>query len=233
MSRSSPNSQYSAVKPSSISAKIVTYQRRRMFQRFLNDTGVLGGDLILDVGATSDRSYESSNYLEAWYPIKSKVTALGIDDASHLERQYPGMTFVRASALQIPFGDMYFDVVHSSAVIEHIGSFDNQVRFLVECARVTRKALFITTPNRWFPVEFHTVLPLLHWAPKPMHRWLLRAMRMPFFADEKNLNLLDSRELRRMASRLPDFDVSVTSVSLAGWPSNLLLTARRKDTKTD
>lgn len=232
MSRVSPNSQYSAIAPGGVSAKIVTYQRRRMFQRFLDNTGVLDEDLVLDVGVTSDQSYESSNYLEAWYPIKNKITALGVDDASHLESQYPGVKFVSANGLRIPFDDMYFDVVHSSAVIEHVGSFENQVRFLMECGRVARKALFITTPNRWFPIEFHTVLPLLHWAPRPMHRWILSAMHMGFFANEKNLNLLGPRDLREMANQLPDFDVEVTSVSLAGWPSNLLLTAKRKSART-
>jgi len=38
-----------------------------MFARFLADTAVGADDAVLDVGVTSDRSYEASNYLEAWY----------------------------------------------------------------------------------------------------------------------------------------------------------------------
>ncbi len=34
---------------------------------------------------------------------------------------------------------------------------------------MSRKGLFVTTPNRWFPIEFHTVLPLVHWLPKRQH----------------------------------------------------------------
>jgi len=45
--------------------------------------------------------------------------------------------------------------------------------------RVCRRGVFLTTPNRWFPVEFHTVLPLVHWLPKPQFRALLRKLGAP------------------------------------------------------
>ncbi|MFC5527006.1 methyltransferase domain-containing protein [Rhodanobacter ginsengisoli] len=229
MSRSRPNSQYNIAKPDSLPVRLAAYQRRRMYSRFLRDVAICKNDSLLDVGVTSDRSYEASNYIEAWYPHKDRVTALGIDDASFLEQQYPGMKFIQASGLDMPFEDRSFDVVHSSAVIEHVGSYENQIKFVLECARVSRKAVFLTTPNRWFPVEFHTVLPLLHWLPKTWFRAALRACGMSFFASEENLNLLSSRECRRIAAALPDFDVSVSSVALGGWPSNLLIIALRRD----
>jgi len=81
-------------------------------------------------------------------------------------------------------------VVHSSAVIEHVGSLASQCAFVAECCRVARRAVFITTPNRWFPVEFHTVLPLVHWLPKEIFRALMRRTGRGFFADERNLNLM-------------------------------------------
>jgi ubiquinone/menaquinone biosynthesis C-methylase UbiE len=229
MSRSRPNSQYNVAKPDSLPVRLAAYQRRRMYARFLRDVAICKDDSLLDVGVTSDRSYEASNYVEAWYPHKDRVTALGIDDASFLEHQYPGMKFIQASGLDMPFEDRSFDVVHSSAVIEHVGSYENQVKFARECARVAKKAVFLTTPNRWFPVEFHTVLPLLHWLPKAWFRAALRVFGMHFFASEENLNLLSSRECRRIAAALPDFYVSVSSVALGGWPSNLLITALRRD----
>jgi hypothetical protein len=71
--------------------------------------------------------------------------------------------------------------VHSAAVIEHVGSFARQCDFLKECCRVARRAVFVTTPNRWFPVEFHTILPLVHWLPKPAFRTLDAEDRSRFF----------------------------------------------------
>jgi hypothetical protein len=222
-----PNAQYNVAAADSLPVKVAAHQRRKMFARFLADTGADGADAVLDVGATSDTTYEASNYLEAWYPHKHMLTAVGIDDASFLPAQYPGMRFVQADGLSLPFADDAFDVVHSAAVIEHVGSFARQCGFLRECARVARRAVFVTTPNRWFPVEFHTVLPVVHWLPKPLFRGLMRTTGRGFFADEANLNLMTARELGRAAAAVPGFAAEVSAVSLAGWPSNLLLTMRR------
>jgi hypothetical protein len=222
-----PNAQYNVAAADSLPVKVAAHQRRKMFARFLAATGAAATDAVLDVGATSERTYEASNYLEAWYPHKHMVTAVGIDDALFLPAQYPGMRFVQADGLSLPFGNSAFDVVHAAAVIEHVGSFERQCGFLRECGRVARRAVFVTTPNRWFPVEFHTVLPVVHWLPKPMFRDLMRRTGRGFFAQEANLNLMTARELGRAAAGVEGFESAVSSVFLAGWPSNLLLTMRR------
>jgi len=222
-----PNKQYNLAAPGSLAVKLSTYQRRRMYERFIAATAVKPDDTILDVGATADRSYDSSNYLEQWYPRKAAITAAGIDDAAFLEQLHPGLRFVRASGLALPFADRSFDIVHSAAVLEHVGSLRNQTAFARECCRVARKAAFFTTPNRWFPVEFHTLMPLAHWLPKPVFRALMRASGRSFFAEESNLNLLSAAELRAIASEIEGFSFDVAAVALAGWPSNLLLISRR------
>jgi ubiquinone/menaquinone biosynthesis C-methylase UbiE len=183
-----PNAQYNVAAADSLPVKIAAHQRRKMFARFLADTGATENDTVLDVGATSERTYEASNYLEAWYPYKDRMTALGLDDASFLPTLYPGMRFVQADALALPFADGAFDIVHAAAVIEHVGAFARQSGLLRECCRVARHAVFVTTPNRWFPIEFHTVLPVVHWLPKPLFRDLMRRTGRGFFAEEANLN---------------------------------------------
>lgn len=227
MTTAQPNAQFNVAEPDSVPVRIATYQRRKMLDRFLSGLGVVPDESILDVGVTSDRTYEDSNYLEAWYPHKSTMTAAGLDDASFLCRQYPGIRFVRANGLALPFRDQSFDLVHSSAVIEHVGSFERQRTFLEECCRVARRAVFVTTPNRWFPIEFHTVLPLVHWLPKPIFRTLMRRTGRGFFADEENLNLMTGREMAAAAGAVAGFDSELSYVSLAGWPSNILLAMRR------
>src|SRR5687768_15625039 len=226
-----PNSQYNVAAPDSIAIRLASFQRERMYRRFLDATEIEAQDTLCDVGVTSDQTYASSNYVEAWYPHKGKITAAGIDDATFLERLHPGLSFVRADGLDLPFRNGSFDVVHSSAVLEHVGGFANQVRFIAECARVARKAAFLTTPNRWFPVEFHTSLPVVHWLPKATFRTVMRRTGRAFFAEEANLNLMSPRELRRAANAALDdgaFRFEVDTVALAGWPSNLLLIIRRQ-----
>ena len=97
-----------------------------------------------------------------------------------------------------------------------------QMRFARELWRVARKGVFVTTPNRWFPVEFHTVLPLLHWLPPPLFRKTLMALGREFFADEQNLNLLSSTGLMHSAAGAGLSDFSISSVSLFGWPTIFL-----------
>lgn len=221
------NAQYNLAAPDSIPIKIAAYQRRKMFDVFLSATGIQRQDTVLDIGVTSDRTYSHSNYFEYSYSYKDRITACGIDDAKFLEEMYPGLRFVHADGRNLPFADREFDYVHSSAVLEHVGDSEKQTAFLREAWRVTRKGLFVTTPNRWFPVEFHTVMPFAHWFPACIFRKLCRMRNMEFFASEDNLNLLSAAGLRWLAAEAGMENFQVTSVALAGWPSNLLLSSRR------
>jgi hypothetical protein len=200
-----------------------------MFARFLGASGARPDDTILDVGATSDREYEHSNYLEAWYPYKRQLTAVGIDDASFLEELYPGLTFRRADGRALPFPDCSFDFAHASAVIEHVGSRADQARLLGEMWRVCRKGLFVTTPNRWFPVELHSVIPLVHWLPAPLFRTTLRALGHHELADEANLNLMSRGDLLSAAVAAGIPAARVEEARLGGWTCNLLLIAHKLD----
>jgi FkbM family methyltransferase len=200
-----------------------------MFSTFVAESAIGAADIVLDVGVTSDRDHAHSNFFEAWYPHKSRVTAAGIDDASFLEQLYPGMTFIQADGRNLPFDDLSFDFVHSNAVVEHVGDRAMQRRFIGELWRVARKGIFVTTPNRWFPVEFHTMLPLLHWLPPPVFRRVLAALGKDFFAAEENLNLLSAGELVRIAAAVGIENFHIATVALFGWPTNLLLCASRLD----
>jgi hypothetical protein len=226
-SASKPNAQYNVADADSLALRVTAHMRRKMFAQFEQTVRPDARESVLDVGATSDRGYASSNYFEAWYPHKSRITACGIDDARFLEEQYPGMRFVQADGLSLPFEDASFDVVHSSAVVEHVGSHANQRRFIAELHRVARRAVFLTTPNRWFPIEVHTGVPLLHWLPTAAYRALLARTRLRFFADEANLNLLSAGDLLRLCKEAGIPGAQVASVQLLGWPSNLLLTVAK------
>jgi hypothetical protein len=220
--------QYNAARGGGLTDRVSTYMRRRMYARFIA-AGVSDDDHILDVGVTSDREQLASNYLEAWHPRKDRITACGIDDASFLEDVYPGLRFVRGDGKDLPFPDASFDWVHASAVLEHVGAASEQARFIAELRRVARKGIFLTTPNRWFPIEFHTVLPLLHWLPMRWFRALLRRLGHRELAREEHLNLMDRRAIARACAQAGLAAWRIDSVSLLGWPSNLLLVARPAD----
>ena len=218
-----PNAQYNLARADSLSIRVATRMRARMFAAFMAEFTPGETNTILDVGVTSDTSYSSSNYLEALYPHKHRITAAGIDDARFLETLYPGMRFVHANALDLPFPDGGFDFVHSSAVLEHVGAFENQARVVAECLRVARTGVCLTTPNRWFPIEVHTQVPLIHWLPKPWCRAIFRKTGYAFFAEEANLNLMTETELRGIMRAHPGCRTRFAPARLLGWTSNLVL----------
>jgi ubiquinone/menaquinone biosynthesis C-methylase UbiE len=217
------NAQFSISAPSSLPDRVAGYMRRQMFRRFMETMRPDAEDTLIDVGATSDETLEHSNYAVAWYRHKHRITAVGIDQAGFLERKYPGVTFKRASGLALPYADRSFDYAHSSAVLEHVGAFENQVRFISELYRVSRKGVFLTTPNRWFPIEFHSVLPFVHWLPRSVFWRILRATGRGALADEAVLNLMGAKTLRKAARAAGVETFRVETARLFGWSTNLLL----------
>ena len=72
--------------------------------------------------------------------------------------------------------------MHSNATIEHVGSYQNQISLIKETFRVSKKYVFIQTPNRYYPIDFHTTLPFIHWLPKDIHRKILKFLGLNFYA---------------------------------------------------
>jgi hypothetical protein len=99
------NAQYNLAKPESLAVKIAGHQRRKMFESFVNCMNIEEADTILDIGVTSDRNYDHSNYLEAWYPHKTRIIAAGIDEASWVESEYRGVRFIKGDGRSLPFAN--------------------------------------------------------------------------------------------------------------------------------
>ena len=222
-----PNEQYNVARPDSLTVRVAAIMRERMFHMFMAEFAPTQQDSVLDVGVTADRSYAHANYFEALYPFKGSITAAGVQDASFLEKLHPGVKFVFADGCALPFASGSFDLVHSSAVLEHVGGRQNQARMISECLRVARRGVCMTTPNPGFPIEFHTLLPLVHWLPAPMFRYILRTLGYDFLAKEAHLNLISERELRELVRAASGWRFRIASPRLFGWRSNLVLFAHR------
>lgn len=144
--------------------------RKRKLRLFLDELRPTEETSVLDVGADELAFGEGDvcatlNFFEELYPWPERITALGLHDGTGFRARYPAIRYVQGDALSLPFGDGEFDVVFSNAVIEHVGGREEQRRFVSEALRVGRR-VFITTPNRRFPLEVHTRLPLVHWLPE-------------------------------------------------------------------
>jgi hypothetical protein len=174
------------------------------------------GQRVLDVGVSSMDEVPGTNLFLRRYPYPDQVVAVGLDDQSDLARRYPSVTFVEADGRSLPFADDEFDVVHSNAVIEHVGGTVDQRQFAAELVRVARSG-FITTPNRWFPIEPHSRVPLLHWLPRPV---LVRAMR-GLGHDDWPVWLLSAGGFRELLPVGVETDFHCTR--MAGLPASLVI----------
>ncbi len=63
------------------------------------------------------------------------------------------------------FKDGDFEVVFSNSVIEHLSDFPSQHAMANEVSRVGQR-YWVQTPNRYFPLEAHSLVPFFQFLPK-------------------------------------------------------------------
>jgi len=179
-------------------------------------------DRILDIGTSDDTAVES-NMLEQLYPYRENLTCASLTDGKSILAAYPGVHHAQIGAgAPLPFDDNEFDIVYSNAVLEHVGTPLQQHKFIAEMCRVAPRR-FLAVPNRRFPIEPHTCLPLIHCLPKSWFRRLLRNTRYDFWSHEKNLNYVSASDLRAMWPGDCQPTVIYTGIGFGHWKSNLVI----------
>jgi SAM-dependent methyltransferase len=173
--------------------------RRKRIEVFLERLQPTVATRILDVGG----------YVYDWdgvVPVNCSVVLLNL---SHPKNQAVAERFtcLAGDGRALEFADKSFDIAFSNSVIEHLGTFEDQKRFALELRRVGRR-VFVQTPNRWFFIEPHFIVPFVHFLPWNLAKRLLRyfslraMLRKGDNADldqlAKELRLLSFREMKRL-----------------------------------
>jgi N-acetylglucosaminyldiphosphoundecaprenol N-acetyl-beta-D-mannosaminyltransferase len=124
----------------------------------------------------------------------SQITGVDLSERSPNAYAAPHRRYVRADARTLPFEDREFDIAYSNSLIEHLPPRD-RVRFAREARRVGTR-YFVQTPNRWFPIEPHVLLPFFQHLPLGLRRrlWRFGVFKDPF----EDIRLLDAGELERL-----------------------------------
>ena len=199
----------------SILQQVSAFNRKRKWKQFMEHVAPREEMRVLDVGFNEAEWSESDNYIERHYPWPESLTALGMHQPVDFLRRYPRVRAVRYDGRVFPFEDNSFDVVWANAVLEHVGDFERQVFFVKEMRRVGT-LLFFSTPNRGFPLELHTYLPLLHWLPKTAHDACLQRLGRGAFAGDY-MHLLTHRELRRVLAAADIQNYRIFRNRICGW----------------
>lgn len=179
-----------------LAVRASTFNRQRKYLLFTETFKPDASTKILDVGAAEDEYPELANLLEKVYPYPENITALGVDEYMTFCRRYPKVKPVTYRPGRFPFDDHAFDVCWSNAVIEHVGPRHKQIEFIREIRRVSKRA-FVTTPNRYFPVEAHTRIFFLHYLPKPTFDRLLVRLGKSFACGDY-MHLLGIRDAKAL-----------------------------------
>jgi hypothetical protein len=215
---------YEVATPGSLSERLMTYARDRMYADFIAHCAPSETTSLLDVGV-SDVLNGGANMLERLYPYRRRITACGLGEAKEFQAEFPDVRYVKVSdGGRLPFGNHEFDLATANAVLEHVGGVERQRRFVAEMCRVAKR-VFITVPNRFFPVEHHTGIPLLHWSDASF-RFACALLGKSAWAREEELRLMSRG---RLAATLPSGCASrlgYTGLSFGPFSSNLFADIR-------
>ena len=180
----------------------------------------------LDIGTTSDDKNASSNIV-----IKN---IKNIDEFKCISDQIVNSDFFNKKikkSITEEFSENELinfssDLVVSNATIEHVGNTLNQKKMLENVIKLTKKIFVITTPNKFYPIELHTKIPLIHWLPKSIYRKILKFLGLCFYANEENLNLLSVNELKKMLD-IYKIKYEIRFIKLFFFKSNIIIIGKK------
>jgi hypothetical protein len=234
------NAQLEPAAPQGSCDKLLSAQRRKMFAAFAafrsdpTAAADCGTDSILDVESRSALTHAGSSILLtcAEAQDRQRIVSCAIEpvlDSGRPRATSDGwMKYLRVDGRHLPFTDGEFDWVFCGEIMERSGSFERQFELLAELCRVARKGVFVTTANRWHPLEFNTALPFLHWLPADAWRRVLKLSGKSAWASPSALNLLDADGLARLSALLPGKPKhEIGHLRVAGVKSHFFLMIRK------
>ncbi len=170
--------------------------RENMYRHFLQTMQPKPDDKIVDFGVSMHET-DVANALEKNYPHPENITCVGLGDGEAVHQAYPQVSYVQIEAgAKLPFADHEFDIAYSNAVLEHVGSRAAREQILAELSRIA-KTVYICVPNRWFPIEHHTAIPLLHYFPR-LFRAFTRGGKLEHWSSSETLQFISKADIARV-----------------------------------
>jgi ubiquinone/menaquinone biosynthesis C-methylase UbiE len=155
---------------------------------------------ILDVGGTSN-FWDQMNFFDPDIQIHLLNTTPAICTKSQ------HISVVGDARDMCQYADYEFDVVFSNSVIEHVGEFVDQQKMANEIRRVGKR-YFLQTPNYYFPIEPHFLVPCFQFMPTSLQILLARNFNLGWskkaetkesaYQLVKSVELLTEKELRTL-----------------------------------
>lgn len=182
---------------------------------------------ILDIGGTEI-------YWERMGFTKRKDVHITLLNLEKFDTKYDNFVSVIGDACDLSqYKDGEFDIVYSNSVIEHLFTYENQQKMANETRRVG-KYYYIQTPNYFFPIEPHFLVPFFQFFPVGLRVFLLRNFNLGNNKRRKNkedarrkideVKLLSKKQMMKL---YPDGEVYkemfygfVKSITMYRFPKN-------------
>jgi len=154
-----------------IFTKFIVKDRKKLFDRVCTLIDFSKSSSLLDIGGPTIGSKEI-------YKQFNRIVILNLD-SYYLHGKIKQIEMLQADACNLPFRDDSFDYILSNATLEHI---PKQKWFNVshEIFRVAIRNFFIITPNYYFPLEPHSMIPLFQFLPRFIKHFFLFRLNMKF-----------------------------------------------------
>ena len=181
----------------------------------------------LDIGTTEDNKNESSNTIIKSLKRAKVFKSISNQDikSSFFEKKLNKS--ITKDFTKIELEEFSSDIVLSNATIEHVGNQQKQRKMLDNIIKLSKKVFVISTPNRSYPIDFHTKIPFIHWLPKNLHRKILKIIGLSFYAKVENLNLLNKKDLILFMKEY-NLDYKIYDIKLFNLSTNLILIGIKK-----
>ncbi len=183
---------------------------------------------ILDLGGTETYWLIGEDFIQK-NRDRIKITLVNLEQAPI--RDTALFLSVAGSATdQELFAGEQFDLVHSNSVIEHVGDWEQMVRFAANTKRLAPR-YYVQTPNYWFPYEPHFRFPGFQYLPRTLRIALLQRFSLGFF--ERVEQREEARDIiahhclvstRQMRSLFDDAEISHEKV--AGLKKSIIAVRR-------
>jgi len=144
--------------------------------------------VILDDGCgRGNITLELAKY---YYIVAIEPIAKNFKNNLKLKRKNLMPNFIVGSGENLPFKNNTFDFILSQMVLEHC---DSSEKYIKETSRILKNQgfLYISIPNRLFPIEPHTKLPFISYLSVEFHPYLRKLVNFQF-TFPRIINLLNS-----------------------------------------
>lgn len=156
------------------SASLSARARAKRWRQFATTFPDVGERTVLDLGGDA----------RAWRLAPVRPARLILLNVFEQEVEEPWITTLVGDACEPPEDLPSADIVYSNSVIEHVGGHWRRQRFAAVVRRAPR--YWVQTPNRYFPIEPHFMLPWAQHLPRALQRRLIVRWPLGNYAEEKD-----------------------------------------------